>query len=256
MEEVLKIENLSLKIKNKYILKNIDFSVKKGEIVGLIGINGSGKTTLLKCLNKLNEISNGNIYIMGKDINSLTSIEIAKEVAFMSQNTIVNLSFNCLDVVVMGRYPYLNGKDFSKDDYIKAREYMKLTNTLKFEKNKINKLSGGERQKVLFTKILSQESKIFLLDEPTSSMDFFNQEQIFKMCKMGIKNDKTIIISIHDLHIAARYCDRLLLLKDGEKIAFGSVEEVLTKKNIKIGFGINIETYINPISKMLDYCIC
>lgn len=255
MDEILKVEKISLKIREKKILKEIDFSIKKGEIVGLIGINGSGKTTLLKCLNRLNKIDSGNIYVKGKNIDELSANEMAKEMAFMSQNTNINISFNCLDIVVMGRYPYLDGKDFSEKDYEKARECMFLTDTLKFEKNKIDALSGGERQRVLFAKILAQESEIFLLDEPSSSMDLSNQEQLFKMCKEVVEKGKSIVVSIHDLRIAARYCNKLLLLKDGEKIAFGSVEEVLTKENIKKGYGVDVEIFENPISKSLDYCI-
>lgn len=255
MAEVLKIEGLSLKIKEKEILKNIDFKVNKGEIVGLIGINGSGKTTLLKCLNGLNRIEKGSIYIKNREIKSFTSKELAKEVAFMAQNTSINIPFKVLEVVVMGRYPYLKNGDFLSSDYEKAKKYMEATDTLKFKDRKIDELSGGERQRVIFAKTLTQESGIFLLDEPSASMDLSNQEQLFKMCKDISNAGKSVIVSIHDLKVAARYCDKLLLMKDGERIAFGTVEEVLTKENIKKGYGIEIELFRNPISKKIDFCI-
>lgn len=256
MENILSVENLKFEINNKHILKNINFNIKSGEIVGLIGINGCGKTTLLKCLNGINKISTGDIKIKKSSLLGMNPNEIAKKVALMGQNTNLNILFNCLDVVVMGRYPHLEkGKHFSNIDYEKAVLNMEITNTLKFRNKNINNLSGGERQRVLFSKALTQETDVILLDEPTASMDLSNQEQLFKICKELKKRNKSIIVSTHDLRVAARYCDKLLLLKDGEEIAFGNVEDVLTKVNIKKAYGVDAEVFINPVSKTLDYYI-
>lgn len=256
MDSILKVENLVFKAKNKKILKNINFDVKMGEIIGLIGVNGSGKTTLLKCLNSLNKITGGKIKIKNRYLNQLENKEIAKEIALMGQNTNLNVEFKCLDIVVMGRYPHLkNRSNFCEEDYLKALNYMEITNTLKFKDKNITHLSGGERQRVLFSKAITQETDIILLDEPTASMDLNNQEQLFKICRKIAKKNKTIIISTHDLRVAARYCDKLLLLKNGEKVGFGKVEEVLTKENIKKAYEIDVEIFENPISKSLDYHI-
>ena len=256
MDSILKVENLVFKAKNKEILKNINFDVKMGEIIGLIGVNGSGKTTLLKCLNSLNKITGGKIKIKNRYLNQLENKEIAKEIALMGQNTNLNVEFKCLDIVVMGRYPHLkNRSNFCEEDYLKALNYMEITNTLKFKDKNITHLSGGERQRVLFSKAITQETDIILLDEPTASMDLNNQEQLFKICRKIAKKNKTIIISTHDLRVAARYCDKLLLLKNGEKAGFGKVEEVLTKENIKKAYEIDVEIFENPISKSLDYHI-
>ena len=256
MDSILKVENLVFKAKNKEILKNINFDVKMGEIIGLIGVNGSGKTTLLKCLNSLNKITGGKIKIKNRYLNQLENKEIAKEIALMGQNINLNVEFKCLDIVVMGRYPHLkNRSNFCEEDYLKALNYMEITNTLKFKDKNITHLSGGERQRVLFSKAITQETDIILLDEPTASMDLNNQEQLFKICRKIAKKNKTIIISTHDLRVAARYCDKLLLLKNGEKVGFGKVEEVLTKENIKKAYEIDVEIFENPISKSLDYHI-
>lgn len=256
MDNILKVENLVFKAKNKEILKNINFDVRLGEIIGLIGVNGSGKTTLLKCLNNLNKITKGKIEIKNRPLNQFENKEIAKEIALMGQNTNLNVEFKCLDIVVMGRYPHLKNRcNFCEEDYSKALNYMEITNTLKFKDKKISNLSGGERQRVLFSKAITQETDIILLDEPTASMDLNNQEQLFKICKKIANKNKTIIISTHDLRVAARYCDKLLLLKDGEKVGFGRVEEVLTKENIKKAYEIDVEIFENPISKTLDYHI-
>ena len=206
MDSILKVENLVFKAKNKEILKNINFDVKMGEIIGLIGVNGSGKTTLLKCLNSLNKITGGKIKIKNRYLNQLENKEIAKEIALMGQNTNLNVEFKCLDIVVMGRYPHLkNRSNFCEEDYLKALNYMEITNTLKFKDKNITHLSGGERQRVLFSKAITQETDIILLDEPTASMDLNNQEQLFKICRKIAKKNKTIIISTHDLRVAARY---------------------------------------------------
>lgn len=256
MERILKIKNLQYENNGRKILKNIDLEVGKGEIVGLIGKNGSGKTTLLKCLNGINKISSGDIDINGKKIKDLSPKEIAQNISLMGQDTCVSVAFPCLDIVVMGRYPHLEkGKSFSHEDYEKSLKCMEITDTLKFRDKNIGKLSGGERQRVLFAKCVAQETDIILLDEPTASMDISNQEQLFKLCKKLSEQEKAIIISTHDLRVASRYCDKLLLLKEGEVVAFGSMEEVLTKENIKIAYDIDVEIFINPISKTFDYYI-
>lgn len=256
MKNKIDVENLCFKINGEKILKNINFNVKNGEIIGLIGINGCGKTTLLKCLNRINKISSGDIKIDGKSILDMNQNKVAKNVALMGQNTNLNLSFKCLDIVVMGRYPHLKkGKGFIDRDYEKALYYLKITDSLKFKDKNITNLSGGERQRVLFSKILAQETDVILLDEPTASMDISNQEQLFKICKKLREDKKSIVISAHDLRVAIRYCDRLLLLKNGETVEFGTVEEVLTKENIKKGYGIDVELFTNPISKLLDFHI-
>ncbi|MBC2856245.1 ABC transporter ATP-binding protein [Cetobacterium sp. 2A] len=254
--EILKVNNLSLSFDKREILKNINFSVKKGEFIGLIGINGSGKTTLLKSLNGINKYSSGEILIDDKNIGQFLEKDLAKKVALMGQNTNLSIPFSCMDIVLMGRYPHLKrGEDFSKVDYDKSKRYMEFTDTLKFEKKFINNLSGGEKQRVFFSKVLAQESEIILLDEPTASLDISHQEEIFKICKELQKENKTLIASIHDLRIAIKYCDKLLLLKDGEIIEFGDIEKVITADNLKKAYGIDVHIYMNEFSKKLDYYI-
>ncbi|MEG1365475.1 MAG: ABC transporter ATP-binding protein, partial [Cetobacterium sp.] len=113
----------------------------------------------------------------------------------------------------------------------------------------------GERQRVIFSKVLAQETEIILFDEPTSSMDIYNQEQIFRICKTLSQEGKTIVTAIHDIRMAAKYCDKLLLLKAGEVIAFGNVEEVLTKANLKKSYSVDTKVYRNEISGKIDYYI-
>ena len=126
------VDNISYEINGKKILKNISFDVKPGEIIGVIGPNGSGKTTLLKSLNNINEISSGSITFDNKKIDEFSSKELAKHISFMNQNTNIGFDFPCIDVVVLGRYPYLDAfSEYSKKDIEIAEKFMKLTNTLK-----------------------------------------------------------------------------------------------------------------------------
>lgn len=252
---ILEIIGLNYFIDELQILKDVSFKIKKGEFVGLIGPNGAGKTTLLKCINGINT-SDGRIKIKNMDLAKLNEKKIAREVALMNQNTNITFPFPSIDVVLTGRYPYLGfARGESIEDYNIARKYMDYTHTLKFEKRPITKVSGGERQRILFAKILTQETDIILLDEPTSNLDIAYEEQIFAYCRELCSMGKTVIAAVHDLKIASRYCSKLMLMKDGEIIADGTTEEVLTSENLSKAYGVNALVYRNRITGFLDFYI-
>lgn len=250
---VLKVENLDFFIGDEKILKDISFSVKKGDFTGLIGPNGSGKTTLLKCINKINK-GDGNITIDDVSVEKLSGKKIARKIALMNQNTQAGFPFPALDVVLTGRYPYIGfARGESVKDYEIARDSMKFTNTLQFEKRAITNISGGERQRVYFAKILAQDTDIVLLDEPTSNLDIANEEQIFNYCCKLSKKGTTIVAAVHDLKIAAKYCDRLILLSEGSIMASGKASDVITRENLRDAYGVNAMVYRNRISGLLDF---
>lgn len=252
---VLEINNLDYFIEEFHILKNISLKINKGEFIGLIGPNGAGKTTLLKCINGINK-ADGQISIKDMNLTKLNQKKIAREVALMHQDTNITFPFPSIDVVLAGRYPYLGfTKGESIDDYNKARKYMDYTGTLKFENQPITKVSGGERQRILFAKILTQETDIILLDEPTANLDIAYEEQIFTYCREFCSIGKTVIAAVHDLKIASKYCSRLVLLKDGTIITDGSVEEVLTSENLSRAYGVNALVYRNRVTGLLDFYI-
>lgn len=252
---VLEIKKLDYFIEEFHILKNISLKINKGEFIGLIGPNGAGKTTLLKCINGINK-ADGQINIKDRSLTKLSQKKIAREVALMHQDTNITFPFPSIDVVLAGRYPYLGfTKGESIEDYNIARKYMDYTGTLKFENQPITKVSGGERQRILFAKILTQETDIILLDEPTANLDIAYEEQIFTYCREMCSIGKTVIAAVHDLKIASKYCSRLILLKDGEIIADGSVEEVLTSENLSRAYGVNALVYRNRVTGLLDFYI-
>lgn len=254
-ERVLSVSGLEFGINGVPILKGLSFEISRGEFVGLIGPNGAGKTTLLKCLNGINRGS-GRIEINGSDIEGLNSREIARRIALMHQNTAVGFPFPAIDIVLSGRYPYLSRARGEKAaDYAIARKYMDFTDTLKLEDRPVTQISGGERQRVFFARTLAQETGIILLDEPAASLDIAHEEQIFKYSGGLCAEGKTVIAAVHDLKIAARYCSRLILLKDGRIVADGAPEEVLTSANLARTYGVNALVYKNRITGQMDYYI-
>ncbi len=254
-ENILEIQKLNFEINKNKILHDINLSIKAGEFVGLIGPNGAGKTTLLKCINGINN-GDGLIKIKDKPIQEVSDKKLATDVALMHQNTTISFPFPAIEIVMMGRYPYLKRlQRESKEDYNIARRNMDYTDTSKLENSSITEMSGGERQRVLFAKTLTQETDIILLDEPTASLDITYQEQIFKYSKELSRHGNTIVAAIHDLKVAARYCNRLVLMKDGIIVADGSPEEVLTSKNLSQVYGVNALVYRNRITGLLDIYI-
>ena len=256
MKDILEVKNISYSVGENKILKDINFKCQSGEIIGIIGPNGSGKTTLLKTINRINPITNGDILLNGKSIKEYDEKELARDISFMNQNTNIEFDFPCIDIVVLGRYPYLERfQEYSKKDIELAEKYMKLTNTYKFRDKSILQLSGGERQRVLFAKILTQESQVILLDEPIASLDMRYEEDLLKEVSKEKDKGKIIILVIHNLRTAIKYCSRLVLLSNGNIIKDGAVKEVITEENLNNVFGIKTKVYYNEISKSLDFCI-
>ncbi len=252
---VLSVKDLDYKVLENQILKGLSFEVQAGEFIGLIGPNGAGKTTLLKCLNGIYK-AGGQIVLEKENIRGLSARDIAKKAALMHQNITINFPFSALDIVLMGRYPYLDRvRGESKRDYELARKYMEYTGTDNLENRPINRMSGGERQRVMFAKTLAQETELILLDEPTASLDIAYEEQIFKISKELCGKGRTVIAAVHDLKIASRYCSRLILMKEGEIIADGPVDVVLNSQNLSKSYGVNALVYRNRVTGMLDFHI-
>ena len=201
------------------MLNGISLAIDRGEIAGIIGPNGSGKTTLLKLLSKVLKQESGSIRLMGRDLASMKHKEIARIVGVVPQGTSIAFSFTVREVVLMGRSPHLGILQMEQEADLKiADNAMGLTDTLELADRNIDELSGGECQRVIIARALAQEPKIMLLDEPTSYLDINHQLEIFDLIKrLNKERDLTVVIVSHDLNMAAEYCDRLILLKDGMK---------------------------------------
>jgi iron complex transport system ATP-binding protein len=247
---MLEVRDLSVKYGDRHILKNIDFSVRKGEFLGIVGPNGSGKTTLLKSILNYLKPASGSVHVNGMDVESLGSRELARIMAVVSQVISVSFEFSVEDIVMMGRTPYINGSE-KQEDYEIAREAMKKTSTYEFRDRPVTQLSGGELQRVIIARAFAQSPMILLLDEPTSHLDIAHQIDILGLVKEASRNDMSVIAVIHDLNLAAYYCDRICLLKEGQIVAAGQPDTVLTPKNLHYAFNIQIDVSVSPTTRSL-----
>lgn len=246
----LKVENLYYKIYEDTILDNINLEINKGDFVGLIGPNGCGKSTLLKNIYRVYKPDNGSIFIDGNNINKLNNKTVAKEMSVMIQENNIEFDINVIDMVLLGRYAYKKLlENNSEEDLNIARNSLREVGLYEYENRSFFSLSGGEKQRVLIARALTQKSKLIILDEPTNHLDIGYQFQIMDI----LKTQKiTVFSSIHDLNIAAFYCDKIFAMANGKIIDFGEPEKVITKALIKKLFGVNADIEVNPNTKKIN----
>jgi iron complex transport system ATP-binding protein len=250
---LLNVKGVECRYGSTKILENVSLSVKAGDFVGILGPNGSGKSTLLKSISRTLKPHQGTILLDDKDIYSLKSIEVAKQMAVVPQDNTISFSFTALEVVLMGRNPHLARFQMeTENDMSIARKVMDLTNTWDLAARPVNELSGGERQRVIIARALAQEPKVLLLDEPLTYLDIINQLEIMDLVKsLCVKEGMVVLAVVHDLNLAARYCNYALLLKDGKVFAAGSLDQVLTSGNIKSVFHVDALVKKNVVTDSL-----
>ena len=248
---MLEVEGLHFGYNGKETLKDINLTAKKGEFWGILGPNGSGKTTLVKAINQVLKPSSGTIRINGENIQHLKHNEIARDLAVVSQVFSINFEFTVEDIVLMGRTPHIK-KGESEEDFEIVRDAMKKTNTDYLKDRFVTQLSGGELQRVVIARALAQQPSILLLDEPTSHLDITNQIDVLNLAKSECKRGMLVVAVIHDLDLAAYYCDKICLIRDGEIVANGTPEEVLTTENIHNVYNLSVEIITNPITNSLN----
>ncbi|WP_312095433.1 ABC transporter ATP-binding protein [Aminipila sp.] len=209
------------------ILQDITLQIRKGELVGLIGPNGCGKTTLLKNLYRVYQPSRGAVYLDGKEMKNMSTRTVARQLAVLAQEHNTGFDFPVIEIVLMGRYAHKQLLESNNDNDLDICEKaLSLVGMLELKNRSFLSLSGGEKQRVLLAAAFAQEAGIIILDEPTNHLDIGYQLLIMDIIKE--RKDTTVLASIHDLNIAAHYCDRLIAMNHGEIIAAGSPEEVLT----------------------------
>ena len=234
-------------------LENITFSVREGELVGILGPNGSGKTTLLRAISRSLKPKMGTILLNDTNIYEMESKEVAKNVAVVPQETTTTFDFSALDIVLMGRNPYMDRfRVESKEDLAIAKRVMELTNTWHFAERPVNELSGGEKQLVIIARALTQEPGVLLLDEPTTHLDINHQIEIMDLLRRICKEKALIVLAVfHDFNLAARYCDSAIVLKAGSIVSAGKLGSVLTSENIRSVFQVHAMVKRHPITNSL-----
>lgn len=239
----LTAENIHFYYGVRKILESISFDVDRGELIGIIGPNGAGKTTLLKILDGILKPRVGSVYLDGKRIQEMDVKEVARNIAVVPQGSAGDTEFTVFDVVMMGRTPHLGRLSLETvEDEFKVRKWMEITETIHLIERKLSEISGGERQRVMIARALAQEPRVLLLDEPTANLDICYQLQIMDLLMTLTRELRLIVIcAIHDLNLAARYCDKLILMSDGRIIAMGRPVEVITTENMKKVFNVDVK---------------
>jgi len=232
------------------VLKDVSLELKEGEILAVLGPNASGKTTLLKNLAGLLTPSSGRVTFGDREAAAIPHQERARKIAYVPQSEETFLDFSAEQIVLMGRAPYLGAWGFeTPEDRAKAREAMERTFTWDLRERALDELSGGERQRVILARALAQEARILLLDEPTSHLDVRYQKEILDICAaLNAEQGLSIVMTLHDLNLAALYAHRLVLLRDGRIFRSGKPGEVLTAEAIQDVFGVAMDVRKDPKS--------
>ena len=249
----IKAENINITLEKNNILKGINIEVDNKEVVGIIGPNGSGKSTLLKCIYRVLKPNDGAILLDEVDIKDMTVKESSKKLAVLSQHNNYNFDFTVKDIVLMGRSPHKKFMERdNKEDYDIVNEALKKVDMLEFKDRSFQSLSGGEQQRVILARALAQQPQCLILDEPTNHLDIKYQLQLMRIVKsLNIE----VIAAIHDLNIAAMYCDKIYVLKDGQVIKYGNPKDVLTKELIKEVYEVDAELRVDKERVHISYLI-
>lgn len=226
----LVLENISFSIDGKSIIQDISLDLNTGEFVGLLGPNGSGKSTLLKTIYRAYEKDAGTMLIDGEDLDKKSNKEVAQKIAVVSQEFDYGFEFSVEEIVMMGRYP---SKAFyeseTKEDTHIVEQSLEQVGMQNFLKRNFLTLSGGEKQRVLIARALAQQTDLIIMDEPTNHLDIGYQLLTLDLIK---RLGKTVIMALHDLNMALKYCDRIYLLEGGKVNTFGKPYEVITEERI------------------------
>lgn len=235
----IRTENIRLSYGAKNILKGVSLFGNHGQFVGIIGPNGSGKSTLLKCIYRILRPDAGQIYFDNTAISELSIRESAKRAAVVAQHNYYNFEFSVMEVVLMGRAPHKKPleRDHAKD-YEIAADALKKVGMYGMRSRKFSTLSGGEQQRVILARALAQQTSCLILDEPTNHLDITHQIQLLKLVK---ELNVTVIAAIHDLNIAAMFCDILYVMMEGNIVGSGTPEEILTTEFIRKIYHVETE---------------
>jgi len=254
MKNSISTKSITFKYDESTIVDQISLQVKSGSFLTIIGPNGSGKSTLLKLIAANLTPDEGAILINDRQLSDFKMKDLAKEMAVVPQDTNVSYDFDVFDIVLMGRNPHL--KRFQKEgdaDFAIVRDAMEQTNTWHLRERKVNGISGGERQRVIIARALAQEPKIILLDEPTSSLDIHHQIEVLELLKrLNQEKEVTIVAVLHDMNLAARYSQEVLLLHDGKIITMGQTEDVMTVENLQKAYKMEMIIQRNIYTNTLE----
>jgi iron complex transport system ATP-binding protein len=232
---LLKTENLTVSIANKVICRDLQFDIQTGERWGILGPNGSGKTTLLQTLAKLHPITSGQILLQNKNLSQFSTKEIAQRIGILFQHKALSSLQTVFEFCLAGRHPHRAHAYWdSNEDKQLARDALMTLDLADKMHRRIHTLSGGEYQRLAIATLITQAPQLYLLDEPTNSLDMHHQIKLLNLFKqLSEKNRATTIMVLHDINIAQHYCDRILMIFHGGEILHGATETMLTRENLQ-----------------------
>ena len=233
---MIELQSMSFSYGKQEVLKDVSFTVEPGQCVGILGNNGAGKSTLITCINRIRRPKSGQVLINGRDIQKLRRNALAKKVAYVAQkNELTNATV--FDCVLLGRTPYIKWA-IRQEDLDLCEEMIELTGISHLKLRNVDQLSGGEMQKVMLARALVQQPELLLLDEPTSNLDPGNQYEMMALVrKIAREKHIAVLVVIHDLNLALRYCDKFYFLKDHTGFRYGGAE-IVTAETIRSVYGI------------------
>ena len=247
MAPILTLEQASYHRGSRPILKALSVSINEGKFIGLIGPNGAGKSTLLRLMARLLKPDGGAVLFRGRDLGGMSDLAVAKAITYMPQSTQLDYAFTVRHVVSMGRHPHRKRWQLlTRADEEIITEAMVKTGILHLQHRYVPSLSGGERQLVFLARSIAQQSDVILLDEPTSDLDIYHQVQISELIRGLVAEGRTIVAAIHDINLAARYCDEVMLLKDGAVAFKGRPAEAITAATLREVFQTQVYVFEDP----------
>jgi iron complex transport system ATP-binding protein len=231
--------NIRVKLSGKNILNDINVEFPAGQLVGLIGPNGAGKSTLMRVLAGLQMVESGNISLNDQHLHHLSRLELAKKITYLPQTGECHWPMTVERVVMLGRYPHVDSHHLNDVNMQAVEQAIKDADIEHLVGRSVNELSGGERARVMLARALATQSDILLADEPIASLDPRHQIEVMALLQLLANKGKTVIVVLHELHLAMRYCDSLVLLDNGQKVSEGSPIDVLTEKNLQEVYGVD-----------------
>ena len=234
----LQVKDLAFSYDSLPILDNVYIEAAPSKLLSIVGPNGSGKSTLLRCIDRILKPQRGSILLDRREITEMSRMEIAKKLGYVQQTYSRGFPTTIFDTILMGRRPHM-GWHTSEEDEEKVWGILRLLDIEEFALKFFNELSGGQQQKVLIGRALAQEADVLLLDEPTSNLDIRRQLEVMEIIKDLVKKEEiTAIVAIHDLNLASRYSDRIIMMKRGKIVGAGDPVSVLTAENIASVYGV------------------
>lgn len=237
----MRLKKLKKRYDGKEIVKGVDLEIPQGKVLSMIGPNGAGKSTVMKMISRLIEHDDGLIEFDDRPLHRWKSKELSKRLAILTQSNNIQMKLTVRELVSFGRFPYSGSHLNSEDEKIitQAIEYMELT---PLENHFIDELSGGQRQRAFIAMVIAQDTDYILLDEPTNNLDIYHSTNLMKMVRrLCDELGKTVILVFHEINYAAFYSDYICAFVDGKVASFGTVEEVMTRENLKNIYNVDFE---------------